>query len=252
MDARVDRSRPSALEAILARERIIVLAALAIIVVVSGLAMIRAGDALMMGGQGSLAYAALIFVMWWTMMMAMMLPSAAPAILTFGAINRRLRGSGSVGEFALGYAAVWTLFSLAATLIHLGFERLVPMTGMMAVTSRGVGAALLIAAGIYQFTPLKAVCLKKCQTPLFFFARNWRSGHLAPLRMGIHHGLYCLGCCWVLMAVLFYGGVMELDWILALALYVLAEKLIPPRWPLRQMSGLILVGWGLGHFATII
>jgi len=245
MDAPVGRPRSSPVTLLLLRERLVVLAALAIIIVISGWAMIRTGDTLMMGGQGSLAYAALLFLMWWLMMMAMMLPSAAPSILTFTAINRKLKGGGSTGEFAAGHGAVWTAFSLAAALIHLAFERFVPFTGMMAVTSRGIGAGLLMAAGAYQLTPLKGACLRKCRTPLFFLARNWKSGRLAALWMGIHHGLYCLGCCWALMAVLFYGGVMELNWSAGLALYVLAEKLLPARFPLRNLSGIILIAWGI-------
>jgi predicted metal-binding membrane protein len=121
----------------------------------------------------------------------------------------------------------------------------------MAVTSRAVGGVLLIAAGIYQLTPLKAACLRKCQTPLFFLARNWRSGRLAAFRMGAHHGIYCLGCCWVLMALLFYGGVMELSWILGLALYVLAEKLLPPGWFVRRLSGAILIVWGIAILTIV-
>jgi len=236
---------------LLSRERLIVLAGLAIIVLFSGRAMIHTGDVLMMGGQGSFAYAILVFVMWWMMMIAMMLPSASPAILTFAAINEKLEGRGSPAEFALGYALVWTAFSLAAALIHLVFEKLVPFTGMMAVTSRSVGAGLLVIAGLYQLTPFKGSCLQKCQAPLFFLARNWQKGRYAALRMGTHHGLYCLGCCWVLMAVLLYGGVMELDWILGLALYVLAEKVLPPRWPLRYLSGAVLIFWGMVILAPI-
>jgi len=245
MDAPVTRSTSSALQIALARERIIVLTALVIVAAVSAMTMIHTGDALMRGGQGTFVYSLFVFLMWWTMMMAMMLPSAAPAILTFATINRKLRSEGSTGEFALGYAAVWTAFSLAATLLHLGFEKLVPFTGMMAVTSRTLGGVVLIASGVYQLTPLKAACLKKCQIPLFFLARNWQGGRAGALRMGVHHGLYCLGCCWVLMAVLFYGGVMELSWVLGIALYVLAEKLLPSRFRLRNISGVILVAWGI-------
>ena len=103
----------------------------------------------------------------------------------------------------------------------------------------------LIAAGLYQLSPLKQACLRKCQTPLMFFARNWRKGYGGALRMGLSHGLYCLGCCWVLMGLLFYGGVMELRWIVGLALYVAAEKLLPPSAQLSRFMGILLIGWGL-------
>ena len=115
---------------------------------------------------------------------------------------------------------------------------------MMAVTSTALGGGLLIAAGLYQMSPLKYACLRKCQTPLMFFARNWRKGYLGALRMGLSHGLYCLGCCWVLMGLLFYGGVMELRWIVGLALYVAAEKLIPAGTWLSRFTGILLIGWG--------
>jgi predicted metal-binding membrane protein len=116
---------------------------------------------------------------------------------------------------------------------------------MMAVISTTLGAALLIAAGLYQLSPLKQACLRKCQTPLMFFARNWRKGYGGALHMGLSHGLYCLGCCWVLMGLLFYGGVMELRWIVGLALYVAAEKLIPASTRLSRLMGIMLIGWGL-------
>jgi len=244
VDATVTRAKRSALRWTLVRERAVVLIALVIVVIVSVLAMMRTGDMLMMGRYGALAYAVLLFLMWWTMMMAMMLPSAAPAILTFASINERLTGRGTVAEFTLGYGLVWTLFSLMAAALHLIFETFVPFTGMMAVTSRTAGGILLIAAGLYQVTPLKAACLRHCQAPVFFLARHWRAGRAGALAMGLHHGLYCLGCCWVLMAVLFYGGVMELSWIAGLALYVLAEKLIPAHWPMRHLSGAVLILWG--------
>ncbi|MFL5260233.1 MAG: DUF2182 domain-containing protein [Hyphomicrobiales bacterium] len=244
MDTVSGRPPHSFLRAALVRERLIVIAALALVIVVAGAAMIRTGDALMTGRYGWLAYGLLVFVMWWTMMLAMMLPSAAPAGLTFAAIDRKLGGGGRMGQFALGYVLVWTAFSAGAALLHLGFNQIVPFTGMMAVKSRTAGGLVLIAAGFYQMTPLKGACLRKCQAPLFWLGRNWRTGSLGALRMGLRHGLYCVGCCAVLMAVLFYGGVMELDWILGLALYVLAEKVLPPRIPLRFASGAILALWG--------
>jgi predicted metal-binding membrane protein len=197
---------------------------------------------------GSLAYAAFLFVMWWAMMLAMMLPSAAPAILTYGAVSRKQAENGAppsaMGLFTLGYAVIWTGFSIAAVALQLVMQNFVPLTGMMAVTSAILGGALLIGAGLYQLSPLKYACLHKCQAPLMFFARNWRKGPLGALRMGLSHGAYCLGCCWVLMGLLFYGGVMELRWIVGLALYVAAEKLIPTGDRLARSAGILLIGWG--------
>src|SRR5215218_3927204 len=167
MDAVSGRPPHGLLRAALVRERLIAIAALALVIIVAGTAMIRTGDALMMGRYGWLAYALLVFAMWWTMMLAMMLPSAAPAVLTFAAVDRKLGGGGRMGQFALGYVLVWTAFSARAALLHLGLDQIVPFTGMMALKSRTAGGLVLIAAGFYQMTPLKGACLRKCQAPIF-------------------------------------------------------------------------------------
>ena len=211
----------------------------------------RLGDNLMMaameGGAG-LGYLTLLFAMWWTMMMAMMLPSATPAILTFASLNRKLgKGSGTValGAFIAGYMVVWSLFCLGVVALQVFLGGMIQLDMMMALESAWVGGALLVAAGFYQLSPLKWSCLSKCQSPLLFFAHRWRPGATGALRMGFSHGLYCLGCCWVLMVLLFYGGVMELRWIVGLAAFVAAEKLIPAGNRLSRFAGLILIGWGI-------
>ena len=233
-------------------ERRVVLAALVVVTALGLWATFYSGDALMSPASpepGTLSYTVLLFIMWWTMMLAMMLPSAAPAILTYGALSRRFAQKGAAVAplplFVAGYAAIWTGFSAAAVVLQICVQKYVPLTGMMAVISATLGSALLIAAGLYQLSPLKQACLRKCQTPLMFFARNWRKGTGGALRMGLSHGLYCLGCCWVLMGLLFYGGVMELRWIVGLALYVAAEKLIPASTGLSRYLGIFLIGWGL-------
>jgi predicted metal-binding membrane protein len=229
----------------------IVLVALALVTVAGLFATLRLGDMLMMPSAfvgGAIIYPLLLFIMWWTMMMAMMLPSAAPAILTFGALSRKFAEKGAPAAplyvFVAGYAAIWTGFAAAAVTLQLLLSPTIALSMMMAVTSTVIGGSLLVAAGLYQMSPLKSACLRKCQTPLMFFARSWQRGHLGALRMGLSHGLYCLGCCWVLMGLLFYGGVMELRWIAGLALYVAAEKLIPAGNRLSRFTGLLLVGWG--------
>ncbi len=233
-------------------ERRVVLAALAIVAALGLWATLYTGGILMspsVPAPGTAAYAVLLFIMWWTMMMAMMLPSAAPAILTYGAMSRRFAEQGAspapVAVFAAGYAAIWTGFSAAAVALQLLTTRPIPLTGMMAVTSSALGGGLLIAAGLYQISPLKYACLRNCQAPLMFFARHWRRGTAGALRMGFSHGLYCLGCCWVLMGLLFYGGVMEPVWIVGLAVYVAAEKLAPAGSRLSHLAGAILIVWGL-------
>ena len=240
-------------------DRRVVLAALVFVTALGLWATFHTGDALMSPASpapGTMAYAVLLFIMWWTMMLAMMLPSAAPAILTYAAVSRKFSQQGAatapLALFAAGYAAIWTGFSAATVALQMSVEQFVPLTGMMAVISTTLGAALLIAAGLYQLSPLKQACLRKCQTPLMFFAHNWRKGYGGALRMGLSHGLYCLGCCWVLMGLLFYGGVMELSWIVGLALYVAAEKLLPASTRLSRFTGIFLIGWGLWTASTSI
>jgi predicted metal-binding membrane protein len=232
-------------------EHWIVLAGLALVAAAGLFATLQLGDVLMMPTAfvgGAIVYPLLLFVMWWTMMMAMMLPSAAPAILAYGTLSRKFAEKGAsvapLAVFATGYAAIWTGFAVVAVTLQLLLSQTIVLSMMMAVTSAVVGGGLLVAAGLYQMSPLKSACLRKCQTPLMFFARNWQKGHLGALRMGLSHGLYCLGCCWVLMGLLFYGGVMELRWIVGLALYVAAEKLIPAGNWRSRFTGILLIGWG--------
>ena len=227
------------------------LTGLALVAAAGLFATLRLGDMLMMPTAfigGAVVYPVLLFVMWWTMMMAMMLPSAAPAILTYSTLSRKFVEKGATAAplavFAAGYAAIWTGFAAAAVALQLLLSQTIALSMMMAVTSAVIGGGLLVAAGLYQMSPLKSACLRKCQTPLMFFARNWRKGYHGALRMGLSHGLYCLGCCWVLMGLLFYGGVMELRWIVGLALYVAAEKLIPAGNRLSRSTGILLIGWG--------
>jgi predicted metal-binding membrane protein len=196
----------------------------------------------------SLAYAALMFAMWWVMMVAMMLPSAAPMILLYARLDRRQRERGepllATGVFAAGYLVAWAAFSLAAASTQWALERTGLMSPAMSTTSMALAGGLLIAAGIYQMTPLKNACLRHCRSPVSFLSSHWRDGRRGALVMGLQHGAYCVGCCWVLMALLFVGGVMDLSWIAGLALLVLVEKLAPAGHWLGRTLGLGLVGWG--------
>ena len=193
-------------------------------------------------------YASLMVLMWWVMMIAMMLPSAAPMILLYAAINRKKREQGTpyapTGIFASGYLAVWGGFSLAATGLQWGLERSSLVSSMMATTSVTLGGILLIAAGVWQLTPLKYACLRHCRSPIHYLSSHWRTGRWGALRMGLEHGAYCLGCCWFLMGLLFYGGVMNLYWIAGLALYVLVEKTVPAGHWVGIGMGLVLIAWG--------
>jgi predicted metal-binding membrane protein len=193
-------------------------------------------------------YAVLMFFMWWIMMMAMMLPSAAPMILLFATVNRKQREKGApyvpTAIFAAGYVLVWGAFSMFAVAAQWGLERSGLLSSMMVRTSVILGAGLLIAAGIYQLTPFKHACLRRCRSPIFFISHHWRPGDLGALRMGVEHGAFCTGCCWFLMALLFYGGIMNLFWIVGLALLVLLEKTVPAGHWLGRITGVLLIAWG--------
>lgn len=181
------------------------------------------------------AYAAIILVMWWVMMIAMMTPSAAPMILLHARISRHAQAQGMMpsgplpsGIFAFGYLVVWLGFSIAATGLQLGLERLGLVDGMaMWSTSRWLTATLLVAAGLYQVSRLKSICLSHGRSPVQYLSRHWRPGRGGAFLMGARHGAYCVGCCWVLMLLLFAGGVMNVLWIAGLSGLVLVERLSP-------------------------
>ncbi len=205
------------------------------------------GQIMLMAPEWSAGYAVVIFLMWAIMMMAMMLPSAAPAILLTSALMNGRRGGrvlGPTGLFVLGYMLIWFGFSLVATALQFGLDRAGLLSADMASGSARLAGLLLIAAGVYQWTPWKQVCLVQCRSPAALLTRFWRNGWLGPLRAGATHGLFCLGCCWLLMILLFVGGVMNLLWIAALALLVLVEKLLPAGPRVSRLMGIALIVWG--------
>ena len=197
---------------------------------------------------------ALTFVMWWVMMIGMMLPSALPMVTMFARINHNKRETGKpyvpTMVFAAGYLLAWGLFSLAATGAQWGLESLALMSPMGAMSSPVLGGILFIAAGIYQFTPLKQVCLQHCRSPLSFILNSWRDGSSGALKMGTSHGFYCLGCCWILMSLLFALGVMNLLWVAIIAIFVLAEKLLPAGAAIARLSGALMCAWGVFLIAS--
>ena len=176
-----------------------------------------------------MGYIFVLLAMWWIMMIAMMLPSAAPIILLTAALNRRSTSDrppyGTTAFFTIGYLLAWFLFSLVAVAGQLVLESNGLLSFKMQSNSTYLTAGLLLAAGVWQFSPIKQACLRHCRSPIEFITRNRRPGNQGALVMGLHHGTYCLGCCWFLMALLFAGGVMNLYWIAGLALFVLIEKL---------------------------
>ena len=202
------------------------------------------------------AYAVIMFFMWWVMMIAMMIPSAAPMILLYVRVARHAQRRGQMeagvlptSAFISGYLASWFAFSLVATAAQWGLEQAGLVHQMlMWSTSTTLTGVLLVAAGLYQLTPLKSACLEHCRSPASYLSRHWRDGRDGAFRMGIAHGTYCLGCCAVLMALLFAGGVMNLVWIAGLAMVVLIEKVAP--WGARFAQALAITmvaagGWML-------
>lgn len=194
------------------------------------------------------AYAALIFAMWWVMMVAMMLPSAAPTLLLFARVTGKDKATGATltptALFAIGYLLAWGGFGVFAAALQWGLESALLLSPMLATTNRWLGAGLLIVAGLWQLTPFKAVCLRHCRSPLGFLIANWRAGPFGALRMGLEHGAFCLGCCWFLMTLLFFGGIMNLYWIVGLAVFVLLEKTIPLGHWLGRAAGMAMVALG--------
>ena len=254
---------PVAIERLLSRNGLIVGICLAAAAVLAWLWLASSPTAMAsMGGHGmpsmavqpwSASYLLPAFIMWTLMMVAMMLPSAAPMILLHARIDRsassRLRLLNTF-VFALAYLLLWTLFSAAAAivqalLVDAGLVSAVELT----LGSRAVAAGLLVTAAGYQLSAAKRVCLDQCRSPLSFILRLWRPGTAGAIRLGLAHGVYCLGCCWALMLLLFVGGVMNLAWVAVLALVVFAEKLAPPSWHANRVIAAALL---LGAFALLI
>jgi len=191
---------------------------------------------------------ALMFLMWAVMMVGMMVPSAAPMVLIYAAVARKALRQGTpvapTSAFVCGYIAIWTAFSLGATAAQFALDRAALLSPMMVTTSPALGGALLIAAGVYQLTPFKEACLRHCRAPARFIAEHWRPGRAGAWRMGIEHGAYCLGCCWILMGLLFLGGVMNLLWIAAIAVFVWLEKGLPLGAGGGRLAGVAMIGAG--------
>jgi predicted metal-binding membrane protein len=196
----------------------------------------------------------LMFVMWAIMMVGMMLPSAAPMTLLYAGMARKAERQETpmapTAAFVSGYLAIWCLFSVGATLAQWWLHQSALLSPMMVANSHVIGAGLLIVAGVYQLTPWKTVCLDHCRSPAHFISEHWRPGASGAFRLGLFHGAFCLGCCWALMGLLFVGGVMNLLWIAAIAIFVFLEKVLSVGlyWTnrLRGFAGIGLIVCGLG------
>lgn len=254
-----------AVESLLRREGLIVAGALSVLVLIAALYTVMGvgmnmsaidmtrmarpiGEPMAMGmdPQWSASYAWVVFLMWWVMMIAMMTPSAAPLVLLFAAVKRMGpdgdKAATHSGLLLAGYLVAWAGFSALATTAQWMAETYGIVAGaMMTLEGRWLAAFVLIAAGLYQFTPIKSACLKHCRAPGQFLADHRRPGGYGAFRIGVDHGAYCLGCCWALMALLFVGGIMNLYWIAGLTVYVLLEKLAPRGDVIAKIAGAALV-----------
>ncbi len=199
---------------------------------------------------------ALVFVMWAVMMVGMMLPSAAPMILLYARVGRHASERGTIFAattwFAGGYLLAWTLFALLATTAQWLLDRALLLDAGMAGVTDTFGGLVLIAAGLYQWTPLKDTCLARCRAPIAFILQHggFRADAAGALQIGLRHGAYCVGCCWALMALLFVGGVMNILWIAGLAILVLLEKVLPGGRLLSRLAGAGFVAAGIWLLAA--
>jgi len=204
-----------------------------------------ADGAALLTGESTARSLALAALMWWTMMIGMMVPSAAPMILLFGNVQRRQLAAESpqlrVALFTAGYLAAWGAFSVLAAGAQIVLTRLTLLAPMDLRVTTWLGALFVGLAGVYQLTPLKNVCLRRCRSPAEFLSSHWRPGTAGAFRMGVDHGIYCIGCCWLLMGLLFVVGVMNLAWVAAIAAFVIVEKLLPYGETTARVSGFALL-----------
>jgi predicted metal-binding membrane protein len=256
----------------LARPRIVILGGLLVLAAIGwGLVVwqARTDTSMEMHGGGQMGLdltmgmtAPLFLGMWVAMMVAMMFPAAAPMILLFDRVERGKREAGRsyvpTAYFVGAYLAIWTAFGAAAFTVAVGVDRLAADSDWVTGNWARLGGLLLIAAGLYQLTPLKEVCLSKCQSPISFLMTSWRDGKSGAIQMGLLHGLYCVGCCWLLFVILLPLGVMNVAAMVVIALFVFAEKCLPVGYRLARAAALVLVVYGLvvtvvpGAFPTTV
>lgn len=257
-----ERTAPAVMRSLPLRDRLVILSGLGIVTLLSWIYLVemaRGMDCMIMMMPGDHAmsvapawtpgYFGAMLLMWVIMMIGMMVPSAIPMVLIHAAIGRKAALEGTplvpTGFFITGYIVVWSLFSVAATLAQWGLDRASLLSPLMMSNSPVIGGALLLAAGLYQLTPMKTACLRHCRSPVHFIANAWRPGCLGAIRMGFEHGAYCLGCCWILMGLLFFGGVMSIWWIGGLTLFVLLEKVMPFGILGGRILGSLAAIWGV-------
>jgi len=254
---------PGALERVVRQDRLLMTVGLAATVVLAWAYLVRAAAGMEAMASEAQMHAAMgmadlhawgvvewfgLFMMWAIMMIAMMLPSAAPVILlVLGMYRRRLEPQArlAAAAFVAGYLVAWTVFSVAASGAQVVLHRTALLAPDMRLSSSALSGAILILAGVYQWLPVKNACLSHCQSPLGFLSQYWREGTLGGLMLGLRHGMFCVGCCWLLMALLFVVGVMNLVWVAVLAAFVLFEKLLGRGALLARVAGVAVAAWGI-------
>jgi predicted metal-binding membrane protein len=248
----------SKMESLLQRQQLLEFFCLAVVILISWAYMLHMGwrisgtgteitlACMMHWGPGDIAH---MFVMWAIMMVAMMFPAATPMILMFTTVNQR-RGETqepiiATGLFVLGYFLVWTAYSALAATAQYGLHLSALLTHHLVMTSPFLGGVLLVGAGVFQWTPFRDACMSKCRSPLGFLMAEWREGRLGALIMGLKHGAYCVGCCWLLMLLSFVLGIMNMIWMAMVSVFMMVEKAYPGSQWLSRTAGLILVACGL-------
>ncbi len=201
---------------------------------------------LMMAPQAVAGYLAAAALMWIVMMVAMMIPAVLPMAVVFRGIHRGAHADLDTGLFASGYLVAWSLFSLLAAGLQWGLHSSGALHGHTLASGPRLAAAILVAAGLYQLTPLKEACLARCRSPVSYFMEHWADGRLGAWRMGMHHGLYCIGCCWVLMLLMFAGGAMSVATMVALCVLILAERMLPAGPWVSRLPGVVMIAAGVG------
>ncbi|MEE8326573.1 MAG: DUF2182 domain-containing protein [candidate division NC10 bacterium] len=235
----------------LPRERNLILASLLVLAAVAWALLVwqaRADDGQMAMGLTMGMAAPLFIAMWAVMMVAMMFPASAPMILMFARVHRDKRERGQpfvpTWVFVTSYIVVWTLAGVVAYAVALGAEELAKQSTWLIDTAARLGGGVLVLAGLYQLSPLKRSCLSKCRTPLDFILGSWRDGYVGSFRMGLEHGVYCLGCCWLLFVILFPLGVMNVGAMVAITVLIFAEKSLPIGRELATVAAGGLVAYG--------
>jgi predicted metal-binding membrane protein len=251
----------NSLEFVLKKDRLVIIGGLFFITLLSWLYIIYLYNQMVYMDMNALFFAMpmtpewtavdfmLLLLMWIVMMIAMMTPSVAPLILVFAMVNRQRKQQSrpfvNTAYLMAGYFLVWLAFSFVATVLQWSLQQIAMLNPEMKTTNKILGGIILIASGVFQFTPLKQTCLGYCRTPLDFVLRRWKEGKQGALRMGIENGLYCLGCCWLLMTLLFVAGIMNLLWIAIIAVFVLFEKVLSTIKWIPYLAGIALISYGI-------